>query len=118
MAKSLSKTEEKTWAMAVHMSALFGIIFPPGLVLGPLLVWLFKRNDSKLVDVNGKEAINFQGTILIGTFILAILSAASTIFLLLTLILGIAGLGLAVYGGLQAKKNGSYTYPFAIRVIK
>ncbi|PWQ98809.1 DUF4870 domain-containing protein [Leucothrix arctica] len=118
MAKALSKTEEKTWAMAAHMSALFGLIFPPGLVLGPLLVWLFKRNESTVVDKNGKEAINFQGTILVGTFILAILSAASTIFLLLTLIVGIAGLGLAVYGGIQAKKTGSYTYPFAIRLIK
>lgn len=118
MAKSLTKAEEKTWSMAAHLAALSGIIFPLGLVLGPMLVWLFKRNDSELVDANGKEALNFQTTILISTFILAMLSAVIKIFLILTFVVGVAGLCLAVYGGIQAKKTGSYRYPFAIRLLK
>jgi len=118
MAKSLTKSEEKTWAMAAHMSALSGLIFPLGLVLGPLLVWLFKRHDSKLVDESGKEAINFQITVLAASFLLVILSVVIKLFLILAFIVGIAGLAFAIYGGMQAKKTGSYTYPFAIRLLK
>ncbi len=118
MGKSLTKTEEGTWGMAAHMSALIGILFPLGIVLGPLAVWLFKRKDSSFVETNAKEALNFQITVLIITFVFVILSAASKIFLILAGIVGIAGLGLAIYGGLQAKKGDNYSYPFALRLIK
>jgi len=86
MAGPLTKTEEKTWAMVAHLSALSGLIFPLGLILGPLLVWLFKRNDSKLVDANGKEALNFQITVLVSSFLLVVLSAAFKLFLILAII--------------------------------
>lgn len=118
MGKSLTKTEESTWGMAAHMSALSGIIFPLGLVLGPLAVWLFKRKDSSFVDSNAKEALNFQITVLIISFVLVVLSAAASFFAILAIIVGIAGLGFAIYGGLQAKKGESYTYPFALRLVK
>lgn len=119
MGKSLTKTEENTWGMAAHMSALIGlIILPIGIVLGPLVVWLLKRKDSGFVDANAKEALNFQITVLIILFILGVLSALSGIFTILAFVVGLAGLALAVYGGLQAKKGDSYTYPFALRLIK
>ena len=118
MGKSLTKAEESTWGMAAHMSALVGLLFPLGIVLGPLAVWFLKRHDSNFVDTNAKEALNFQITILIITFGLVVLSAASGIFLILAGIVGIAGLGFAIYGGLQAKKGDNYVYPFALRLIK
>ena len=118
MGKSLTKAEESTWGMAAHMSALSGIIFPLGLVLGPLAVWLLKRKDSGFVDANAKEALNFQITVLIASFVLVMLSAISGLFTILAFIVGIVGLGLAVYGGLQAKKGDNYIYPFALRLIK
>ena len=90
MANSLTKSEEKTWAMATHLSALSGLIFPLGLILGPLLVWLFKRNESNLVDKNGKEAMNFQATVLASSFILVVLSAAIKLFMLVAMLIGIA----------------------------
>jgi len=118
MGKSLTKAEEGTWGMAAHMSALSGIIFPLGLVLGPLAIWLFKRKDSGFVDVNAKEALNFQITVMIISFVLVMLSAVSGLFTILAVIVGLTGLGFAVYGGLQAKKGETYTYPFALRLIK
>jgi uncharacterized Tic20 family protein len=79
---------------------------------------LFKRNDSKIVDANGKEALNFQITVLASSFILVILSVALKLLMILAVIVGLAGLGLAIYGGIKAKQTGSYTYPFSIRLIK
>ena len=118
MAQSLTKSQKETWGMAAHMSALIGLLFAPGIVLGPLAVWLLKRNDSDFVNENGKEALNFQLTILAITFVLAMLSAVSGIFMILAVVAGIAGLGFAIYGGLQAKKGLIYSYPFALRLIK
>ena len=118
MAKSLTKAQEGTWGMAAHMSALAGILFAPGIVLGPLVVWLMKRNDSDFIEANAKEALNFQLTILAATFILAMFSAISGFFLILAIAVGIVGLGFAIYGGLQAKKGDNYAYPFAVRLIK
>ena len=61
---------------------------------------------------------NFQITVLAASFLLVILSAALKLFLILAFIVGIAGLAFAIYGGVQAKKTGSYTYPFAVRLLK
>ena len=118
MGKSLTKSEESIWGMAAHLSALVGIIFPLGIILGPLLVWLLKRNDSDFVDANAKEALNFQTTVLIISFILVMLSVVSGIFVILAGAVGIGGLVLAVIGGLKAKNGERYIYPFALRVIK
>ncbi|MGI8958116.1 MAG: DUF4870 domain-containing protein [Chthoniobacterales bacterium] len=59
-------TNECTWAALCHASALLGLLFRiPGAALGPLLVWLVKRGDSPEIDAHGKEAINFQVSMLI-----------------------------------------------------
>jgi len=118
MGTSLTPSEANNWSMAAHMSALLGILFVPGLVLGPLVVWLLKRNDSEVVNANGKEALNFQLTVLLTTFVLAILSSVSTLFSGAALLVGVAGCGFAVYAGLAAKKGQQYRYPVALRMIK
>ena len=124
MGKSLTKTEEGTWRMAAHMSALIGVlgftndILFCGIVLGPLAVWLIKGKLSSSVNTNAKEALNFQITVLIIAFVLMILSATLTLFQILAFLVLIAGFGFAVYGGLQAKKSRGFSYPFALRLIK
>jgi len=118
MGKALTKTEELKWGMAAHMSALLGALFPLGIVLGPLAVWLFKRTDSSFIESNAKEALNFQITILAISFVLAILSVVSGLFIILAVVTGLVGMCFAVYAGLQTKKGNSYIYPFAIRLIK
>jgi len=124
MGKSLTKAEKSTWGMAAHMSALIGVlgfgwdILFFGIVLGPLVVWLTQGKLSSSISGNAKEALNFQITILIAAFVLAILSAALPFFQILTILVLIIGFGFAIYGGLKAKKSGNYTYPFALRLIK
>src|SRR5262245_33500136 len=56
----------RTWDMWCHMSALAGIPFPAfGAVIGPLILWQMKRNEFPSVDQHGKEAFNFQLSVLI-----------------------------------------------------
>ena len=55
----LSK-DEKTWAMLCHLSAVAGFVIPFGSILGPLVVWLIKKDEMPIVDLHGKKSLNFQ----------------------------------------------------------
>jgi len=58
---------ERTWGMLAHLSALAGLVVPlVGIVLGPLAVWLVKREESEFVAGHAKEALNFNISVLIG----------------------------------------------------
>ena len=59
---AVAVTDVKAWAMWSHLSALGGLVFPFGNILGPLIIWLSKREEIPEVDVNAKEAMNFQIT--------------------------------------------------------
>ena len=49
--------EERTWAMVCHLAALAGYIIPvAGNIVGPLIVWLMKKEQFALVNDQGKVA--------------------------------------------------------------
>jgi uncharacterized Tic20 family protein len=52
--------EERTMAMLCHITALSTFIVPLGHVLGPLIVWLIKREQYPMVDDHGRASLNFQ----------------------------------------------------------
>lgn len=52
--------EDRQWAMAAHLASLANLIFPFGAILGPLVVWLTKKDTSPFVDRHGKESLQFQ----------------------------------------------------------
>jgi uncharacterized protein len=54
------RSEERAWALLCHVSGFIGFFLPFGNVLGPLLVWMFKRDQMPLVREHGREALNFQ----------------------------------------------------------
>ena len=54
-------SEENQWAMLAHLSALAMFALPTlGQIVGPLIVWLIKKDELPLVDQHGKESLNFQ----------------------------------------------------------
>ena len=110
--------EEQNWAMACHLVALSGFIVPFGNVLGPLVVWLIKKDTMPLVDQHGKEALNFQITVLLAVIISALLVFVFIGFLLL-FVVGIGALVLTIMAAVKVS-NGelNYRYPFALRLIK
>jgi len=55
-----STSDERTWSLLLHISALAGMVFPLGNVIGPFVFWLIKKPESELVDRHGKAALNFQ----------------------------------------------------------
>ena len=109
--------EEKQWGMFAHLASLAGIIIPLGNLLGPLIVWLVKKDTMPFVADQGKEALNFNITVFIAAFISGILTLVLIGFLLL-IVVGIAWLVLTILAALAANKGETYRYPFTLRLIK
>jgi hypothetical protein len=103
--------EDKTMAMLAH---LLGIVTS---FIGALIIWLVKKDESPFVDDQGKEALNFQITILIAYAVATVLSVLLIGFLLYPII-WIANLILCILAGIKANEGQMYRYPFALRLIK
>ena len=110
--------EEQNWAMYCHVSALVGFIIPFGNVLGPLVIWLMKKDTMPQVEIHGKEALNFQITVLLAFIVSAVLTVVLIGFLLLPIV-GLAALVLTIMAAIKVS-NGDlgYRYPVALRLIK
>ena len=115
---SQGNKEELNWAMACHLAALTGFVIPFGNVIGPLVVWLIKKDTMPLVDQHGKEALNFQITVLIALIVSAILMAI-LIGIILLVIVGIGALVLTIMAAVKvANGQTDYRYPWTLRLIK
>jgi uncharacterized Tic20 family protein len=120
--------EERQWAMFAHLSALLGGLVTGwvggwGWFLGPLIIWLVKKETMPFVNDQAKEALNFNITIAIIFVILTILSVATLgigffIALPLMFIIGIAALVFIIMAAIKANEGKAYRYPFALRLIK
>lgn len=109
---------ERTWGMLAHLSALVGLVLPMiGIVLGPLAVWLTRRDDSAFVAEHAKEALNFNITVLIAAVICVMLMLVFIGFLLGTALF-VVWLVLTLIAAIKASEGALYRYPFAIRFIR
>src|SRR6266436_2745109 len=63
----------RTWSAFIHASALLGVLLHfPGHLLPPLILWLIKRDEAPELDAHGKEAVNFQISMLLYNLVAAI----------------------------------------------
>jgi uncharacterized Tic20 family protein len=113
-----SDKQDRTWAMFCHLTSLSACIgIPFGNIIGPLVVWLIKKDEFAIVDEHGKESLNFQISLSIYSIISFFLCFAFIGFVLLPAIL-IAGLVFVIIATLKANKGEPYRYPLTIRFIK
>jgi uncharacterized Tic20 family protein len=118
METSTSSPNVRTWNVLCHATALAGFFVPwAGHILGPLIVWLAKRNDSPEIDEHGKESLNFQISMLIYNVIAGVLCLVLIGFVILA-ILHILNLVLVIIASIQASEGKFYRYPLTIRLIK
>lgn len=120
--------EERQWAMFAHLSALLGglltsIVGGWGTFVGPLVIWLIKKDTMPFVSDQGKEALNFNITVAIIAVAMSLLSVVTfgiglIIALPVLIVVGIAWLVLTIIATIKANEGQYYRYPFAIRLIK
>ena len=105
-------------ASLLHLSALIGLLGNGiGFLLGPLAVWLLKRDDDPFVDEHGKEAVNFQLTMILAAIVSAVLIVVVVGFFLLGLV-AIAMVLFPIIAAIKARDGEMYRYPATIRFIK
>jgi uncharacterized Tic20 family protein len=108
----------RTWKILCHASALLGVFLHfPGHLLGPLIVWLAKRDDSPEIDAHGKEALNFQLSMLLYTVISGVFCLVLIGFVFLA-ILWVLNAVLVIVASIQASDGKFYRYPMTIRFIQ
>ncbi len=108
---------ERNWAMLCHLSAFAGYFFPFGGIIGPLICWLSKRDESSWVNINGKASLNFQLSILL-YMILATPLCIIIIGIPIIVFLGILEIVCIVIASIKASKGEWYKYPLSIPFIQ
>lgn len=108
--------DERNWAMFCHLATMSGFVIPFFSIIGPLVIWLIKRDESEYVNYHGKEVLNFQITIAIAMFVSIILMVV-VIGFVTAFIVGIFWFVMSIVGGVKASSGEYYEYPFTLRLI-
>ena len=108
--------DERTWGTMAHVSSIIAMFIGGLAVLGPLIVWLVKKNESPYVAHHGREALNFQITMFIAALVSAALILCGIGLVLLPLIF-VANVILSIIGAMRANEGQLWTYPFSIRLV-
>jgi uncharacterized Tic20 family protein len=126
-----------------HLSAFASFLIPFGQILGPLGMWLWKRHSDPAVNEHGREALNFQISMTIYSFILVVLAlgvalatpliakigvsnnlpfaaAVAPVFLAVApiLFLFVANVLLTIWAAIRANKGESVRYPLTLRFVR
>ena len=123
--------DARTWAMVCHLAALALVGAPIGHIIGPLAVWLLKKDADPFIDDQGKESLNFQITISILGFVLAICWVTGIFVMIvshgnqpwflfvlpLALLLAVFDLTCVVFACVRSYRGERFRYPITIRFI-
>ena len=103
--------DAKMWGMLCHLLGLFTSF------VGPLIIWLLKKEEDPFIDDQGKEALNFQITVLIASIVSGVL-AMFCIGVFLGMAVGVVDLIFCIIATVKANSGEKYRYPVSIRIIK
>jgi uncharacterized Tic20 family protein len=110
-------SDERTWGLFAHLAGLAGNVVPFGSIIGPIVVWKTKGEESGFVADQAKESLNFQITMII-----AILICIPLVFVIigafLIMLLGVLDLVFVIIGMIRANEGIRYRYPICIRFVK
>lgn len=118
--------DQQTWRVLAHASAFIQFIGIPS-VVGPLIVWLMRREDP-VVEPHARAALNFQLSLIIYFVVgvvVAFIAAITIVGLVLTALIAIALLLLVVLelvfaflATLAASRGELFSYPMSLDLIK
>ena len=103
--------DSKNMGMLCHLLGLFTSF------VGPLILWLIKKDEDRFVDDQGKEALNFQITVILAMVASAILTVVIIGFFLWFATI-ICNLIFCILACVAASKGENYRYPVSLRLVK
>ena len=110
--------EDRTWGMICHLSALAGVpSIGVGFLVGPLVVWLLKRESSAFVADQAREALNFQICMMIYFAVSGVLCLLLIGFVLLFRG-AVYDVVIVVKAAKSANRGERYRYPMTVRFVR
>ncbi|MBM3826288.1 MAG: DUF4870 domain-containing protein [Verrucomicrobia bacterium] len=103
--------DEKNLGLIMHVLSLVGFS-----LLGPLIVWLVKKHESAYINLQGRELLNFQLSLLIYS-IACIPLCFILIGIPLLIVLALAAVVLTIIGLVKATEGRIYRFPLTIRML-
>ena len=107
--------ETRNWAVIGHLSAFIQFVGIPA-VIGPLVVWLLRKNEDPYSADQAKEALNFNISMLLWLFISGFLVLVLVGLILLPVLL-VTWFVLVIVASIRASNGEQYRYPLTIRFI-
>ena len=109
----------RQWITVLHLSALAGLVIVGfGHILGPMIIWLLKKNEVPGIDAAGRSVLNFQISWSLWFFLSGVVAmVGSCLVVPLALPVGtfIAWLAFGINGAIKASNGVSYKFPLTIR---
>lgn len=102
-------SDERMWAMFAHLAPVVGFG-----IIGALVIWLIKKEESAFVADQAKEALNFQ----LSTLIAVLICGVTLVGVILWPVIGVGSLIMGVMAGVEANKGVYYRYPYNFRMIE
>jgi uncharacterized Tic20 family protein len=104
--------DDKSIAMLAHLLGIFSGF------LGPLIIWLIKKDQSAFIDDQAKEALNFQIFAIICMFGCVVTFCIPPVMILIAIGVQISRIILSIMGTVSANQGVPYRYPVNLRLIK
>jgi hypothetical protein len=112
---SAESPDAKTMGMLAHLLVIFtGFI-------GPLIIWLVKKDQSPFVNQQGKEALNWAITVVIGavgSIIIGIIPFVGILACVIYPAVIVCNIVFGILSTITVNKGQPYRYPICIRIIK
>jgi uncharacterized Tic20 family protein len=113
--------DQRMWAMLAHLSAFAYYVSGIGHIVGPLIIWLSKRDGNPFVNDQAKEALNFQISVTIygiGAVILCFTVIFMVIGIPVLFILHAFQIVCMIIAAIKANDGIAFRYPLNLRLIK
>jgi len=115
---SPANSDERNWAVLTHLASLaFLIGIPFGNIVGPLVVWLIKKDQFPMVNDGGKDALNFQITMAICAMACIPLMFIIIGFFLIFAV-AVFDIIMVILAAVKASEGVRFKYPLTLQLIK
>ena len=115
--RSISRKQERQWAMLSHLGTFSACLIPFGNIIVPLVIWQVKKQESSFTAEHSKESLNFQLSLMI-YYIAATLLILIIIGFILFIGLFIFNIIIVIKAGIEANNGDFFKYPVTIRFFK
>ena len=109
--------DTRMWSMSLHFSILAMFMIPIAGIIAPIIIWQIKKDDYPVIDLHGKNAVNWIISYAIYSIISVILAFVLIGFVLLVALL-ICSVVLPVIAGVKANNGVVWKYPLTYEFLK